>query len=77
MKSQSYHMPTSECILQVIYSNICHGGIVIYIIFNEQWPDTCCNKFRSNLNFLANLSQKIQGPTNKIMTKVGLLSQSE
>ena len=46
-------------------------GIVIYIIFNEQWPDTCRDKFRSNLKILANLSQKIKGPTNKIMTKVG------
>jgi len=77
MKSQTYHMLTSECILQVIYSNICHESIVIYIIFNEQWPDTCCYKFRSNLNFLANLSQKIQWPTNKIMTKVGLGSESD
>jgi len=41
MKSQPYHMPTSEVLVHMIYSNICHVAIVIYIIFNEQWLDTC------------------------------------
>jgi len=40
MKSQLYHMPTSEVLVQVIYSNICHESIVIYIIFNELWSIT-------------------------------------
>jgi len=40
MKSLTYHMPTSEVLVQVIYSKLCNVQIAIYIIFNEIWSIT-------------------------------------